>query len=250
MHSFARAIAVAVMSTLVVVFVSAQGGEIVEGFTDLSSTAGTRFIDREYRALDSLTEGPYSAFATSNYSPVFASGLGSLEKRQDCNGGCDAGYGCCSNSAPGRVGVAVLIFLSPAVMETAVLISVVNQTGNARAPLRLRLVVGPFAANMDVQDLIVESQCACPTTYPVTCPDMTCCGSGQTCVNTGNNVYQCQKGNIIAPTSAPQPTSGNSGNGTDGGIQAGGIATAAGNSLERTSGSVAVLIAIVAIFLA
>ena len=83
------------MSTLVVVFVSAQGGEITEGYTNLSSAAGGRFIDREYRALDSLTEGPYSAFATSNYLPVFASGLGSFEKRLDC-GGCDAGTGCCT----------------------------------------------------------------------------------------------------------------------------------------------------------
>lgn len=97
----------------------------------------------------------------------------------------------------------------------------------------------------------IDSECACPTNYPVPCEDMkTCCAAGSTCVNSGNNVYQCQKGNVIAPTSA-RPTSGNSGNGTDSGVQAGDVPpTAAGNSLECTSGSVAVLIAIVAIFLA
>lgn len=91
MHSFVKAIAV--MAALLVV-VSAQDGEIVEGFTDLSSKAGDKFKDRGYLALNTLAEGPYSVFAaTKAVPPVFASGLDSLDKRQDCD--CPSGYGCC-----------------------------------------------------------------------------------------------------------------------------------------------------------
>lgn len=87
------------------------------------------------------------------------------------------------------------------------------------------------------------------------CPAEICCPAGSTCVKVnGNERYQCHKGNTIPSgtnNSIPQPTSGSSGNGaTDAtGIPAV-VPTAAGNNLEGSSGSVALLIAVVAIVLA
>lgn len=254
MHSFGKTIAIFIVAALATVVVSAQEGEIVEGFTQLSSRDGELFKDRGYIALSTLAEGPYSVTAATNaFPPVFAIGSGLLEKRQDCD--CPSGYGCCGGGkccpsgqycSPATGGCCEANYPFTCGTQYCCPFSYCTPSGQCACKSLTETRCGDtcclFGCNKD-------NTCACPAAFPVLCTDLkTCCPPGSTCVP-GGGTFQCQKGSGTIPsytnTSAPRPAPGGNGNDTAGQGKENTLPSA-GNSLRCSWKVIGLLIAAIA----
>ncbi|KAF9186401.1 hypothetical protein BGZ51_002044 [Haplosporangium sp. Z 767] len=266
------------MATFAIVAQAQDGGEITKGFDRYSGDVGGTFKDTGYNALSALAQGPYpSTFNAVRAMPPIVAVGGDLEKRQS---GCPSGYGscgngkccptdqlcsvaaggCCEKDYPYTCGGLYCCPYKSCTSDGRCGCSSATQTRCGDKCCYYGCTAG-------------GSECACPSTHPTACSDnKTCCEAGATCIGNG----MCRGGSGGSPpptfttTSQPQPTKGSGGSGSNGsgsngsgsggsgsgGSGSGGsggeifLPDAAPSSMERSSGAVAALLAMAAVFVA